>query len=151
MECEQRIFSLSRCKNGEHFLHLARVLKKKVNEICRQYFKFLKFICGPPCPNVCCPGAAFNADDIQRPCESSSSESERSSESGDDSGESSRQDEVAGENKRGNETNRRRHVISVDPDTFDPPYWCKTVDVTEFLIDWNPESIVQVLKYCIFA
>jgi hypothetical protein len=118
-------------------------LKKKVSEICRQYFKFVKFICGPPCPNEACLGAIFHAEDIQRPCESSSSESEKS---GDDDVGSGHQEKATGENKRGDQTEQRSHVISVDPDTFDPPYWCRAFDVTEFLNDWNPESIAQVLN-----
>ncbi|CAB4022947.1 Leucine-rich repeat serine threonine- kinase 2 [Paramuricea clavata] len=122
------------CKKGEHFLHLARILKKKVSEICWQYFKFLKFICGPPCPYKGCLGATFNVDDIQRPCESSSSGSEKSSESDDDD---------TPFRERGNLIERRYHIISIDPDTFDPPYWCRAVDLTKFLNAWNPESIFQ--------
>jgi hypothetical protein len=147
---------LFRCKSGERFLQLARLLKKKVGEICQQYFKFLKFICGPPCPNEACLGAKFNADQVQRPCESSSSESEKSSDSGDGDGDGDgdanfhNQDQVNGKSKDCNPPESRRHVISINPDSFDPPYWCRAVDVTESLNDWNPEYIAQVLKFFIF-
>jgi hypothetical protein len=137
-----------RCKKGERLLDLARILKKKVSEVCRQYFKFSKFRSGPPCPNEACLGATCNASGIQRPCESSSSESEKSSESGDDDKESSHQFQypVAEDHEAVNQSERRSHVIWIDPDTFDPPYWCRAIDITAFLNDWNPES-VQVLKY----
>ena len=123
------------------------MLKKQVSEICQQYFKFLKFVCGPPCPNETCPGAICNAGDGQRPCEFSSSESEKSSDSGDDEAECANQDNTDGKCKLGNLTVRRCHVIHMDPDTFDSPYWCGAVDLTGFLRNWDPESLVQVFYF----
>ena len=121
-------------------------MRKKVREICRQYFKYLKFICGPPCPIEDCPGAKFHADDLQRPYESCSSESEKSCESGEDDSKGSGQDEADGNNESVRKTEKRSHVISVDPDLFDPPYWCRVRDLTELLNDWNPHSVIQVRK-----
>ncbi|XP_028415846.1 uncharacterized protein LOC114539418 [Dendronephthya gigantea] len=137
-----QIWVHARCKKGEHFSHLASVLKKKVSEICRQYFKFLKFICGPPCPHKDCPGATFNADDLQRPCESSSSGSEKSSESGEDEAGSSTQNRAVTSSKCG-DNEKRIHVISVDPESYHPPYWCRSVDLSKLLSHWNPDLNVQ--------
>ena len=143
----QFVHFCSRCKKGENFLDLACILKQKVYEICQQYFKYLKFVFGPPCPRKECPGATFHAENIQQPCESSSSESEESSQSSDDGGsgtEGKLSSEVVGATATSNQTELRRHVIHMNPDSFDPPYWCQEFDLSELLKDWDPSSSEEV-------
>ena len=130
-----------RCRKGENFLELASILNQKVYEICQQYFKYLKFVFGPPCPREDCPGATFHAKNIQQPCESSSSESEGSSS---DDGGSGTEEKVAGATAAPNQTEKRRHVIHMNPASFDPPYWCEQLDVSEYLKEWDPTSVEEV-------
>jgi hypothetical protein len=124
---------------------LAKILKKKVSEICQQYFKYLKFVFGPPCPRENCPGAVFHVENIQRPCESSS-ESEENSQSSDDA--EADKEEDTSEKEVGataaNENERRCHVIPMNLDSFDPPYWCREVDLSEDLKDWDPTASDEV-------
>ena len=126
---------------------MAYILKQKVYEICQQYFKYLKFVFGPPCPRKECPGATFHAENIQQPYESSSSESEESSHSSDDVGSGTERklsSIVVGATATSNQTELRRHVIPMNPDSFDPPYWCQEVDLSEHLKDWDPSSSEEV-------
>lgn len=128
-----------RTKKGETFLKLAYELKKEVSEICQQNFKFLKFICGPPCPRKDCPGASFDAEVIQRPCESSSSGSSDSSEDDVESKDMEEKVSKAQSHNNENETRRRRHIIPIIPNSFDPPYWCQEVELeNDDLMHWNP-------------
>ena len=118
-----------------------------MHEICQQYFKYLKFVFGPPCPRKECPGASFHVENIQQPCESSSSESEESSQSSDDVGsgtEGKLGAKVVGATATSNQTERRRHVIPMNPDSFGPPYWCQTFDISEYLKHWDPASSEEV-------
>ena len=119
------------------------MLKQKVYEICQQYFKYLKFVFGPPCPREDCPGATFHAENIQQPCDSSSSESEGSSQSSDDGG-SGTEGKVVGATAASNQTGKRRHVIHMNPDSYDPPYWCQEVDLSECLKEWDPTTVEEV-------
>ena len=148
---QNNYFSSSiRCNKGEKFRHLARTLNEKVSDICRQYFKFLRFSCGPPCPHEACPGAEFNEEEIQRPYDTSSSEGEKDSDSEDDDDDESSncdacaQDVRAPKNNAVWQPNLRTHVIAMDPAAFDPPYWCKAKDLTSLLIDWHPSCGIQV-------
>jgi hypothetical protein len=124
------------------------MLRGNVSEICQQYFKYLKFVFGPPCPRENCPGATFHVENIQRPCESSSSESEGNSQSSDDS-ESGTEDDanqkVIGATAA-NQNERRRHVIPINLDSFDPPYWCQEVDLSQNLKDWDPTLVTDEVR-----
>ena len=123
-----------RHKNGSHFLELVTILVQLMNDICQQYFKFLKFIYGPPCPRKECPGAEFHADDIQRPCESSSSGSDSS-------------EEEEGEQLTQSPSNERCHIIRMNYCSFDPPYWCSRVEIEEnALKDWNSSTIADEVR-----
>ncbi|XP_028390620.1 uncharacterized protein LOC114515542 isoform X2 [Dendronephthya gigantea] len=139
-----QIWVQSRCQKNENFLDLARMLKEMVYEISQQYFKYLKFAFGPPCPREDCPGATFHYESIQRPCESGF-------ESGDDAAGSQSSDDESDEKTdvipevndfpvdRQNE--RRCHVIHLNLDSFDPPYWCQEVDISEDLKKWDPTIV----------
>ena len=149
-----QIFDFSlRCKKDKNVLDLAKILKKKVSEICQQYFKYLKFVFGPPCPREDCPGATFHVECIQRPCESSSSEEDGNSEPSDDGETESKEDvmekkEVVGATSA-NQNERRRHVIPMNLDSFDPPYWCREVDLSQNLKNWDPSlTITDEVRAC---
>lgn len=115
----------------------------------------MKFVFGPPCPRKECPGAAFHVNNVQQPCESSSSEGEESSQSSDDVGlstEGKLSTKAVGATAASTQTERRRHVIPMNPDSFDPPYWCQEDDISEYLKYWDPASSEEVrllFKRCV--
>ena len=135
------LFFSSRCGPEKNFLDLAKILKGKVSDICQQYFKYLKFIFGPPCPREDCPGATFHVEKIQQACESSSSEGEGSSDSSEDTecSEAGPNEDVVGSTTV-DENERRCHVIPMNLDSFEGPYWCREINVSEDLKDWDPAS-----------
>ena len=100
---------------------------------------------GPRCPHKDCPGATFHADSIQQPCESSSSEEDENSQSSDDADSSTKDDvkEKLVATTSANKTDRRCHVIPMNLCSFDPPYWCREVDLSHDLKNWDPTLTAQ--------
>ena len=93
-------------------------------DICKEYFRFMKFTSGPPCPNPSCPGASIDGKVLE-----SDSSSESSCEEEEEEIEIKRDSR---EETRKSQNRKRQHVVQIYPQAPMTPLWCNRTPLEHF-------------------
>ena len=104
---------------------LYEMLYNVMEEICKEYFRFMKYTSGPPCPNPSCPGASADG----RVLESDSSEESCFEDEEEEEADTNAHDrkEVFRE-----PTDKRQHVVQINTQSPSTPLWCNHTPLQDF-------------------